>query len=171
MAAGAALAAAALTSFGAAGHAGHGKGPDHDHDERKGHGHAHGKEEPTPPTPEQIEKRLARVIRRAEARAKKREQRQRDRKRALGKRLGRRLRGADITPAIEDELKLHAQRVAKLRRIRYVAALEKDYEAVRAVDKLLARENARHERWWRSELGKERARAKEAKKGGKESSP
>lgn len=134
------------------GHAGHGKGHEHGHEHGHGHGHDHGPEPTAEPTPEQIEKRLARVVKRAEERAKKRERRQRDRKRALGKRLGRRLDGGPITPAIEDELKLHAQRVAKLRRIRYVAAVEKDYDTVLAVDKLLARENARHERWWRTTL-------------------
>lgn len=161
-AAAATLAAATLVAFGAAGHAGHGKGPDHDH----AHGHDHAKEKAVEPTAEQIEKRLARVIRRAEDRKKKREQRQRDRRRALGKRLSRRLAGAAITPPIEQELKLHAERVAKLRRIRYVGAVDKDYETVQAVDKLLARENARHERWWRSGLAKERKLQEKAQKKG-----
>ncbi len=140
----------AATSVGivAWGHAGHGKGQEHGHD----HGHEHGHEENAEPTQEQIDKRLARVVKRAEERKKKRDRRQRDRKRALGKRLERRLDGGPITPAIEEELKLHAARVAKLRRIRYVAAVEKDYPTVLAVDKLLAQENARHERWWRTSM-------------------
>ena len=141
-----AFALATSTATWAWGDAGHGKGHEH------GDGHDHGHEPTAEPTPEQIDKRLARVVKRAEERAKKRDRRQRDRKRALGKRLGRRLDGGAITPKIEDELKLHAGRVAKLRRIRYIAAVEKDYATVLAVDKLLARENARHERWWRTTM-------------------
>ena len=111
------------------------------------------------PTQEQIDKRLERVVKQAEARKKDRTQRQGDRRRALRKRLYHRLRGGPITPDVKAELALHAKRTAWLRQIRYVAAEQKDYDTVLGADKALARENSRHEAWWRST---ERAAAKPA---------
>jgi hypothetical protein len=138
--------------------------PRHDHA-----GHDHGKpEEARKPTQEQIDKRLERVQKRAEARKGNRKQRQSDRRRALRKRLYHRLRGAPITPEVKQELVLHAKRTAELRRIRYVAALEKDYDSVVAADKALARENARHEAWWRSV---QRKADEKAGAGGKDAKP
>jgi hypothetical protein len=155
----AALLAVAAT---ASGHAGHGKTPDD-----KAHGHKHDDDHSHEPTQAQIDKRLARVIKRAEARKKQRSQRQRDRKRALNKRLGRRLGGAPLTADVEKELETHARRVAKLRQIRYLAAVAKDYATVEAVDKLVAHENSRHERWWRTASQKRGAAAPDGKaKGG-----
>ncbi len=118
-------------------------------------GHVHGDDpehEPSAPSPEQIEKRLERVKKRHLERQQKRAQRQKDRRRALAKRLSVRLDGAPVTPEVTAELKTHAQRVARLRQIRYVAATKNDFETVEAADKALALENARHERWWRSAL-------------------
>lgn len=119
-------------------------------------GHIHGKDdadhETSAPSPEQIKKRLERVEKRHLERQQKRAQRQKDRRRALAKRLFVRLDGAAITPEITAELKIHAQRVARLRQIRYVAATKDDFDTVQATDKALAGENARHERWWRSAL-------------------
>lgn len=104
------------------------------------------------PTDTQIAKRLKRVAKRWQQRQQKRTQRQRDRRRAIRKRLVKKLAGAPLTEAAKKELKVHAQRGAQLRQIRYVAATENDFESVKAVDKLLARENSRHEHWWRSLL-------------------
>lgn len=118
---------------------------------RGAHGrHGHGDEEADKrPTPEQIEQRLARVKKRAEHLKATREQVRADRKRALRKRLYHRLGGGALTDEARAELKLHAQRTARIRHIRYMAALENDFESVIAADKVLARENARHEAWWR----------------------
>jgi hypothetical protein len=109
-------------------------------------------EKDSPLTQEQIDKRLDRLKKRAEERKQKREQRAKDRRRALGKRLEKRLRGEKLSDDIKAELQTHAERVARLRQIRYAAAVAGDYEAVTRTDRVLARENARHERWWRSAL-------------------
>lgn len=129
-------------------------GDPHVHDEAgHGHGHDHGHDEESPePTAEQKKKRLERVLARAAERERTREQRRDDRRRALKKRLGRKLKDAPVSESITRELALHARRVASLRQIRDVAARENDFESVASVDRILAQENARHERWWRSHL-------------------
>jgi len=132
--------ALALVTSPASGH--QGTAPKHD-------AHRHRKA-PDKPTAKQLEKRRARVMKRATERKQRRTQRQRDRRRALRRRVAKRLKGSPITPAIKDELRTHARRVAHLRQIRFVAATETDDETIAAVDRVLARENARHERWWRS---------------------
>jgi hypothetical protein len=101
------------------------------------------------PTKEQIEKRLKRVKRRATERRDKREQRQRDRRKALRKKLRRLLRGAPITDEIRTALRDHARRVARLRRVREIAAEKDDYDMVVRIDKLIAKENSSHDKWLR----------------------
>lgn len=145
------LASAALLAVSVVGHA----HPDHGGEE----GHAH--EPPdnsVEPTEAQKAKRLERVLRRAEARSRNREQRTKDRRLHLRKRLGRHLKGAEITPELVEELRRHAERTALLRQIRFVAAQQKDYDAVVSADKVLARENSRHERWWRTVLRQARSK-------------
>lgn len=102
-----------------------------------------------PPTEEQIEKRLERVKRRSEERRAKREQRRRDRRKALRKRLRRMLKGGPITPEIRAELETHARRMARLRRIREVAADKRNYDVVLRVDELIKKQDSSHNRWLR----------------------
>lgn len=103
----------------------------------------------TQPSQDQIDKRIERVKQGGAARKAKREQRQRDTRRAMRKRLARALGGEPITPEIKEELQLHGQRTARLRRIRLVAATKGNYDAVVRTDRALARESSRHDRWWR----------------------
>lgn len=99
-------------------------------------------------TEEQRKKRLERVLLRADERRKNREQRRQDLRRAVKRRLGRVLEDAPLPAAVRVELQQHARRVAKLRRIRVIAAQADDIETVIRVDRVLARETLRHERWW-----------------------
>jgi hypothetical protein len=55
-------------------------------------------------------------------------------------------RPRDVPPAVREELRRHAQRIARLQRIRIVATEQNDRDSVARVDKLVARENARHEK-------------------------
>jgi hypothetical protein len=55
-------------------------------------------------------------------------------------------RPRDVPPAVREELRRHAQRIARLRRIRLVATEQSDRDSVARVDKLVARENERHEK-------------------------
>jgi len=48
-------------------------------------------------------------------------------------------------PAVRQELKLHARRLARLQRVRFVATQVEDTEAVARVDKLIVKEKARHQ--------------------------
>ncbi len=102
-----------------------------------------------PRTPKERAKRFKRIRERAKDRRKNRRQRRKDRRQALRKRLKKKLKKRRVTKVIRFELRTHARRVARLRRIRALAAAKDDTETVERVDKLLARENARHENWWR----------------------
>ena len=128
--------------------------PNHGGDE---HAHEHS-DDGAEVSDKQKEKRLERVVREAERRQRNGEQRSKDRRRQLRLRLGRHLKGAPITPELLAELKLHAERTAQIRQIRYVAAVAKDYDAVVSADKLLARQNSQHEHWWRTVLREARAK-------------
>lgn len=126
-------------------------------DHSKDHAHDHDRGEPEA---ERIKKRLVRVKKRYEARSRKRKQQRTDMRRALKKRLGRRLRNSPITDEVKKELTAHAERVAKIRRIRYVAATKDDFDTVSACDVLLSDENRRHELWWRA---RQKSKSPEAK--------
>jgi len=129
--------ALALVPAAAQAHGDHSK--DHDHD------HADGE-----PDAAHVKKRLERVKQRYEARQRKRDQQKADMRRALKKRLGRRLRNSPISDDVKQELTAHAETVAKIRRIRYVAATKDDFGTVSTCDVLLSDENRRHELWWRA---------------------
>ncbi len=103
----------------------------------------------TEPSKEQIDKRIERVKKRAATRKAKRQQRRRDSRRALRKRLARLLHGQPVTPEVKRELSIHGRRTAQLRRIRFIAATKNNYDVVVRADKALARENSRHDGWWR----------------------
>ena len=138
------LCGAAVLALSLAGHA----HPDHG---GKDHPHDHG-DEPHEESDAVKKKRLERVIRQAERRQRNNKQRTADRRKHLKQRLGRHLNGGAVTPAITEELKVHAQRTAALRQIRYMAAKADDFETVIAADKVLARQNRNHDTWWRTAL-------------------
>lgn len=49
--------------------------------------------------------------------------------------------------ALKQELRRHAERIARLDRIKSVATTEKDNDAVERATKLIAKENERHDKW------------------------
>ena len=57
------------------------------------------------------------------------------------------LKGRAFTPAMKEQLTRHARRIARLDRVKELAAAANDTEATARVDKLIARENARQEKW------------------------
>lgn len=126
-----------------------------DHGGKGDHAHDQGDAEVTDT---QKKKRLERVIRQAERRQRNRPQRAKDRRMHLRTRLGRHLKGADITPELQAELKRHAYRTALIRQIRYVAAVQEDYDTVAKADMVFARENKNHEKWWRTAVRDARAK-------------
>ncbi|MEM6788393.1 MAG: hypothetical protein AAF928_15130 [Myxococcota bacterium] len=155
-----------LTPLNALGGGDDGHGHAHDHHQGHPHGHAHGdgsSSDAGADDDRHTAKRLERVKARYEARRRRREQNRTDVRRALKKRLARRLRRSPIDAVILGELTAHAQRVATLRRIRYVAATKNDAHRVAVCDVLLADENRRHELWWRARReGEGRSPASEA---------
>lgn len=52
-----------------------------------------------------------------------------------------------MTEAMKQELRRHAQRTARIERIKNVALEAKDKDTAEKADKLLAKENARHDKW------------------------
>jgi len=62
-------------------------------------------------------------------------------------RLDRVLEGAPVSEAVRAELTSHAQRLARLYRIKELAIEKEDDESIARVDGLIRRESSRHERW------------------------
>jgi hypothetical protein len=52
-----------------------------------------------------------------------------------------------VNDALRSELRRHAERLARLERIKHVADGEKDKDSAEKVTKLIAKENERHEKW------------------------
>ncbi len=52
-----------------------------------------------------------------------------------------------VSDALRQELRRHAERVARLERIKAVAETEKDKDSVEKATKLLTKENERHDKW------------------------
>jgi hypothetical protein len=102
-----------------------------------------------PPTKEDQDKQLERVKRQAADRKAKRDERGRDRRKALRKTMRRWLRGGPITESVRAGLQEHARRIARLLRLEEIAAARNDYELAMRIEKLVARENARHDKWLR----------------------
>lgn len=69
-----------------------------------------------------------------------------------------------VSEALRQELRRHAERLARLERIKVVAEAEKDKDSAEKATKLIAKENERHEKW----MGKlsTAAEVKDAKKEG-----
>ncbi|MDI1479483.1 hypothetical protein [Polyangium sp. y55x31] len=66
---------------------------------------------------------------------------------ALKKKVSTALKGQPMATAMKQELERHARRLARLERVKDLAEEAKDTEATERVQKLLDKENARHEKW------------------------
>ncbi|HHH11326.1 MAG TPA: hypothetical protein ENK23_04550 [Sorangium sp.] len=150
-------ASAALWVGAALAHPTHGSNDEHHHHQHGAatHHHGHdGDETDTPATtgPSAAERKLrvAQILKRTEQRLARMEEIRKDRRQALRRRLFKRLEGKPLNASMKDELRVHAQRMARLQRIRYVAAKQGDYDTIQTVDVLIGKENSRHEAWWRA---------------------
>lgn len=95
------------------------------------------------------------------ARKASREKNAKAEKEAVRAKVSGALKGQPMARAMKEELERHARRLARLRRVRDVAEDESDTATLERVDKLIAKENARHDRW----LGNYDAKAGDAKAG------
>ena len=77
----------------------------------------------------------------------RRETHRKARLKRLHYRLNRVLKGAPVSEAVRAELTAHAQRLARLYRIKEIAIEKEDEGALTRVEGLLRREYTRHERW------------------------
>jgi hypothetical protein len=57
-----------------------------------------------------------------------------------------------VSDALRQELRRHAERLARLERIKAIAETQKDKESVEKATKLFAKENERHEKWLSSNV-------------------
>ena len=57
------------------------------------------------------------------------------------------LKNQPMAQAMKEELSRHAKRVARIMRVKEVAEGEKDADAVTRADKLLQKEQERHDKW------------------------
>jgi hypothetical protein len=68
--------------------------------------------------------------------------------------------------AMKQELRRHAQRVARIERIKALALELKDKEVIERANKLLEKETARHQKWMATATTPSQANAKAEAKGG-----
>ncbi|MGC4095371.1 MAG: hypothetical protein QM756_47085 [Polyangiaceae bacterium] len=78
---------------------------------------------------------------------RERSERARDHRLHERERMRHMFRGGPPPQGLADEMKRHAHRVARIERARQVAEQAKDTEGVARAEKLLTKENERHERW------------------------
>ncbi len=133
--------------------------PTHKPGDKDDHGHTHtgvkdgtSDVEPDSGGPSDAEKtlRVEQLRKRAEHRKARIVEIRKDRRKALRRRLASRLQGYALSKSMKAELRTHGRRMARLKRIRYVAATQNDYDSIQSVDKLIGKENSRHETWWRA---------------------
>ncbi|MBI4952207.1 MAG: hypothetical protein HY908_09245 [Myxococcales bacterium] len=91
--------------------------------------------------------RFARIRDRARERREKRTERRQERRAELRTRVREILGDRPLTPAIVGELRTHARRVARLERLREIAAEQEREALVTQLDELLRAERERHEQW------------------------
>jgi hypothetical protein len=65
----------------------------------------------------------------------------------LRKQVASKLKGSPMSTAMREELKHHARRLARLERVKDVADEANDADSVARADKLIEKENARHDKW------------------------
>lgn len=96
-----------------------------------------------------------------EAKVKERLQRRKNEQEAERPKVMAALKGQPMSEALRQELTRHARRLARLERVKAVASEAKDDAAVERASKLIAMENARHDKFTTSAEGKdEKAGAK-----------
>jgi hypothetical protein len=84
------------------------------------------------------------------ANKEKRDQRKakaKDEREAAKKKVSAALKGQPMAQAMKQELERHARRLARLWRVKELADEGEDKDAVGRVDKLIEKENARHDKW------------------------
>ena len=96
-----------------------------------------------------------------EAKVKERLQRRKNEQEAERPKVMAALKGQPMSEALRQELTRHARRLARLERVKSVASEAKDDAAVERASKLIAAENARHDKFTTTAEGKdEKAGAK-----------
>jgi len=113
------------------------------------------------------------VVEQVKARAEERRANRANRAKQLRsearKRAKEALHGTPMQPSFKQEMRRHARRMARLHRLQAVAAEAGNTEAMQRVDKLLSKENTRHDRWVTGFTAKPHGKAgKETRGNGKE---
>lgn len=83
----------------------------------------------------------------AKAKMEERKAKAKDNRAEIKKKVEAALKGQPMANAMKEELKRHARRLARLDRARDVADEAKDTDTVARIDKLIAKENERHDKW------------------------
>lgn len=65
----------------------------------------------------------------------------------IKKKVEEKLKGQPMAGALKEELKRHARRLSRLERAKDVAEEAKDADTTARIDKLIAKENGRHDKW------------------------
>jgi hypothetical protein len=100
----------------------------------------------SPPGPEDEKAKEERAAK-AKAKMEERKAKAKEHRAEIKKKVEEKLKGQPMVAAMKEELKRHARRLARLERAKDVATDANDTETVARVDKLIAKENARHDKW------------------------
>lgn len=99
-----------------------------------------------------VKDRLKKVRKRHKARKEARKDHRKERRAEIRKSVRKHFKGKKfgkkVGKQMRNELTVHSKRMARLRRIQFVAAKKDDFETVEKVDALIAREQNRHQTWW-----------------------
>ncbi len=93
------------------------------------------------------EEKIKEIRAKAKARIEEVKAKAKEHRAEIKKKVEEKLKGQPMTTALKEELKRHARRISRLNRAKDVAQEANDTETVGRIDKLIAKENGRHDGW------------------------
>lgn len=93
------------------------------------------------------EEKLKEIRAKAKARVEEHKAKVKEVRAEIKKKVEEKLKGQPMVSAMKEELKRHARRISRLERAKDLAQEANDAETVARVDKLIEKENARHDKW------------------------
>lgn len=100
-----------------------------------------------PPGGPEDEKAIAERAAKAKAKMEDRKAKAKEHRAEIKKKVEEKLKGQPMVAAMKEELKRHARRLSRLERAKDVAEGANDADTVARIDKLIAKENGRHDKW------------------------
>lgn len=96
------------------------------------------------------EEKLKEIRAKAKARVEEVKAKAKEHRAEIKKKVEEKLKGQAMVAPLKEELKRHARRISRLERAKDVAQEANDADTVSRIDKLVAKENDRHDKWMAS---------------------